>query len=121
MKLALGVTAVFVTATACAAATPPPRAESFASAVDMATAATRLGAESDENAARRLKRAREEIDAANALVRQGKNDEAIRQLARANADAEVALELARETVARERANQARAALDSAREEEGGSQ
>ena len=116
MKLALGVTASFVVATACAAVTPPPRADAYAAAIDTANAATRLGATNDENAARRLRLAREEIDAAHALARQGKNDEARRELARANADAELALALARETVARARVADANAALDSAREQ-----
>ena len=115
MKLSLAIAAAVLACGCTQASAPPPRAASFASAIDMSTAAARMGGKSDENVARRLRLARQEIDVASELARQGKNEEATRELARADADAELALELARETVARTRARDARAALEVARE------
>src|SRR6185436_10572240 len=62
-------------------------------------AAHELGAESSPQAALHIRLAREQIDQAKRLIKDGENDRAAMLLGRAEADAEVATNLTRESAA----------------------
>jgi hypothetical protein len=93
-------------AMACGGAAAPN--ERVTSATAAVRAAEVAGAPGVPDASLLLKRAREGLDQAKALMGNGKNEEADRVLQRAEADAELALHLAREAVAKA---EAQAAVD----------
>jgi hypothetical protein len=84
-------------AAGCAGAAPPN--EKMAASEAAMRAAQEVGAPSVPRAALHLKFAREQMDHARALIKEGENERAEFVLMRAKADAELALALARQTTA----------------------
>jgi hypothetical protein len=74
-------------------------------------AAEVAGAGDTPQAALHLKRAREQIDSAKALIQEGENERAEWMLRRARADADLALSLATEEVQRKKATDAKEELE----------
>jgi hypothetical protein len=87
-----------VTATACGGY-PPPNDRLIAT-VAATRSAREVGAPNSPQAALHLKLAEEEVAAAQALLKDGKNQRAAFVLLRAKADAELALALAKESAAK---------------------
>jgi hypothetical protein len=87
----------------CGAGTPPPNAVDARSAISAAEA---TGAQADPVAALHLQMAKDQVRAADELIRQGDRDEARLLLDRAEVDAELAQVLTRKSQMRARAQQA---------------
>jgi hypothetical protein len=103
VNLAPVVCALFSTVASCGSSTPPPNAVGARSAISAAEA---TGAQSDPVAALHLQMAKDQVRAADELIREGDRDEARLVLARAEVDAELAQVLTRKTQMRARAEQA---------------
>lgn len=106
MKLvsaALSIGALTAALAGCGSSTPPPNAVEAKSSISAAEA---LGAQSDPAAALHLQMAKDQVRAAEELIREGDLDEARLVLDRAEADAELAQVLTRKTQMRVRAQQA---------------
>lgn len=95
---------------ACGGGYPEPRDQLTASE-SAVRAAEVAGAQDTPQAALHLKRAREQIDAAKALIQEGENERAEWMLRRARADADLALSLATEEVQRKKASDAKEELE----------
>jgi len=87
----------------CGSSTPPPNAVEARSAISAAEA---TGAQSDPVAALHLQMAKDQVRAADELIREGDRDEARLVLDRAEVDAELAQVLTRKSEMRARAQQA---------------
>lgn len=98
MKVMLAVSVAFVLA-GCAS-TPVP-ADKYARARAAIQGAEVLNAERVPDAAVRLRIAREELERAKGLLKDGENERAALELLRAEADAKASMSLARETWAKQ--------------------
>lgn len=87
----------------CGSSTPPPNAVEARSAISAAEA---TGAQGDPAAALHLQMAKDQVRAADELIREGDRDEARLVLDRAEVDAELAQVLTRKTQMRARAQEA---------------
>lgn len=97
----------------CGSSFPEPRNE-LVTAEASYRAAQAAGAEVGPQSALYLRRAREQIEVARALMQDGNNERALWVLRRAQSDATLAHALARETVERRKAIEAKEALDQLR-------
>lgn len=95
---------------ACGGGYPEPRDQLTESEAAI-RAAEVAGAPNTPQAALHLKRAREQIDAAKALMQEGENESAEWMLRRARADADLAMSLATEEVQRKKAADAKEELE----------
>lgn len=103
MKLPITLTAMFLAA--CGGTYPVP-AQQLADTRSAQRSAEEVGAESDPTAQLHLQLAREQMDKANALMKEDENRRAELMLIRAKADAELALALAHEQRSKLAAQQA---------------
>jgi hypothetical protein len=103
VNLALSMGALTVAITACGSSTPPPNAVEARSAI---AAAEATGAQGEPQAALHLQMAKDQVRAAEELLREGDRDEARLVLDRAEADAELAQVLTRKTQMQQRARAA---------------
>jgi hypothetical protein len=103
VNLALVVCALSATIAGCGSSAPPPNAVEARSAISAAEA---TGAQSDPVAALHLQMAKDQVRAADELIREGDRDEARLVLDRAEVDAQLAQVLTRKTQMRARAQQA---------------
>jgi hypothetical protein len=102
VNLALSMGAL-VAITGCGSSTPPPNAVEARSAISAAEA---TGAQGDPQAALHLQMAKDQVGAAEELLREGDRDEARLVLDRAAADAELAQVLTRKVQMQRRAQEA---------------
>jgi hypothetical protein len=103
VNLALTIGALTTAVAGCGSSTPPPNAVEARSAISAAEA---LGAQSDPTAALHLQMAKDQVRAADEMIREGDRDEARLVLDRAEVDAELAQVLTRKTQMRVRAQEA---------------
>lgn len=102
-------------ASACGASAPVPAAQRTETLAAV-RAAEEIGAPNVPKAALHLKMARDQIQTAEALIRDDENEQATLVLLRAQADAELALELAREQRLRNEAAEARTQIETLKKE-----
>lgn len=120
--MAKGSTVAFLvsatwTLAACGGGYPEPRNQLTASEAAV-RAAEVAGAQNSPQSALHLKRAREQVETAKGLIREGENERAEWVLRRAQADADLALSLANEETQRKKAAEVKEELEQLRESVG---
>jgi hypothetical protein len=107
VSLAASTCALTILIVGCGSSTSPSATE----AMSAVSAAEAVGARNDPQAALHLKMAKDQVRAAEALIREGDKDEARLVLERAKVDAELAQVLTREAQMRARAQQAQQEIE----------
>lgn len=115
MKHFLKVTVTALVTAACSGGYPEPRNQLTASEAAL-RAAEEMGAQDSPQSALYLKRAREQVEDAKALIREGENERAEWVLRRAESDADLALSMAREETQRKKAMAAKEELQRLQEQ-----